>query len=228
MHKSYHFIDSIKLNNPCEVCHLAKQKHLPFCNSTSKTVCPFEITHVDIWGPISIPSTFGHKYFLAIVDDFKRYTLIFLMKSKAEASIQTQHFVSLVETQCNSKVKCIRSDNGKEFLMTNFNKTKGIIHQTSCVETPQQNGVVERKHQHLLAVARALIFQAKLPKIFWNYAIAHAVFLINRLPSKVIKNETPYTLLYKQSPDISMLKVFGCLCYASTLTANRKKLDPRA
>lgn len=65
----------------------------------------------------------------------------------------------MVQTQFNSKVCHIRSDNGKEFdsdIMRDFLHSHGISHQTSCLDTPQQNGVVERKHRHLLEVARAL------------------------------------------------------------------------
>ena len=112
--------------------------------------------------------------------------------------------------------------------MYDFFANKGILHQRSCVETPQQNGVVERKHQHILNVTRALMFQSNLPKHFWNFAVSHAVFLINRLPSKVLNNKTPIELLYNTPPDISIIKIFGCECFASTLSNSRTKLDPRA
>jgi hypothetical protein len=87
---------------------------------------------------------------------------------------------------------------------------------------------VERKHQHLLGTARALLFQSHLPKVFWNYAISHAVHIINRLPTPLLANKSPYQVVYNSLPDISNLKFFGSLCYAATLSAHRKKLDSRS
>jgi len=72
------------------------------------------------------------------------------MKSKAETQSHLKSFVSFVERKFGTKVKMILSDNGSEFIMKQFYDESGIIHQTSCVETSQQNEIVERKHQHLL------------------------------------------------------------------------------
>nr|KYP37856.1 Retrovirus-related Pol polyprotein from transposon TNT 1-94 [Cajanus cajan] len=170
----------------------------------------------------TIASIHDHKYFLTILDDHSRYTWVILLKSKAEVKSHIQNFVALIENQFETTIKCIRSDNGLEFLLKDFFSSKGIIQQTSCVYTPQQNGRVERKHQHILNVARALMFQSQIPNNFWCYAIKHAMFLINHVPSPVILNKTPFELLYKQKPDFSMLKVFGCMCFASINTHHHK------
>jgi len=69
---------------------------------------------------------------------------------------------------------------------------------------------------------------SKLPNIFWSYDVLHVVFLINRVPTLILKNKSPYHVLYEFLPDINSFKVFGCLCYASTLQAHRTKLQSRA
>ena len=115
-----------------------------------------------------------------------------------------------------------------EFNLHQLYSLKGIKRQMSCVETPQQNGVVEIKHQHILNITTTLIFQSNLPKLFWNFSVSHVVFLLNRLPSKVLHYKSPYDILYDSSPDLTSIKVFGCEAFASIMAHNRMKLDPRA
>ena len=227
MQSYYPFLNNNK-NFICNTCHYAKHKRLPFSSSTSHASNKFELLHIDIWGPCSKTSMHGHRYFVTIIDDFSRYTWTHLMHTKSETRRIITDFVAYVETQFDSKVKILRSDNEAEFLMNDFYARKGIIHQTTCVETPEQNGIAERKHQHLLNVTQALLYQAQLPLNFWCFALLHAAYLINRIPTPFLKNVSPYEKLYAQPCDISNIRVFGCLCYISTLQNHRQKLDPRA
>lgn len=152
----------------CHICFMGKQPRNSFSLSMNKASDLFDLVHCDIWGPEKVLSSCNASYFLTIVDDYSRATWVYLMTGKYEVGHLIKKFYALVKTQFNKKIKVLRSDNGQEFicLKSFFDKT-GILHQTSCVDTAQQNGRVERKHKHILNVARALRFQAKLPKYFW-------------------------------------------------------------
>lgn len=94
----------------------------------------------------------------------------------------------------------------------------GILQQFSCLGTPQQNGVVECKHRHLLNVARALRFQADLQLIFWGDCIFTATYLINRTPSKILAGQTPYEKLYGHPPDFTLLMKNSMAIHLISLT----------
>jgi hypothetical protein len=180
---------SFQSNNSCDVCALAKQSRLPFSVSSISFVRPFELIHCDIWGPYKIASSSGAKYFLTIVDDYSRFTWVFFMHHKSETQHVLANFFSFVQTQFHVSIANIRVDNGGEFFsMRDFFKQQGTIYQHSCVYTPQQNGVVERKHRHILESARAFRFQAHLPLRFWAECVSTVVHIINRLPTPLLSH----------------------------------------
>ncbi|KAJ0518828.1 putative RNA-directed DNA polymerase [Helianthus annuus] len=152
------------------------------------------------------------------------------MRHKDEVLENIKHFVSLIKTQFEKSVKIFRSDNGTEFVniaFKDFTNKNGILHQTTCVYTPQQNGIVERKHRHLLNVAKALLFQSNLPLRFWSECVLTAVYLINRTPSSVLGGRSPYELIHGFKPSLFHLRVYGCLCF-STVLNNKDKLSSHA
>ncbi|KAL4347211.1 hypothetical protein GQ457_17G021730 [Hibiscus cannabinus] len=230
--KYFHLLNSSIPSNhslfECDICHLAKHKRLPFPVSSSLTESVFDLVHIDVWGPFPVKSLYGHFYFLTIVDDISRFVWIYHMIQKSEVRGVIVSFCQMVQTQFSKSVKCIRTDNAKEFDMVDFFKEKGIIHQNSCIHTPQQNSVVERKHQHLLVVARALKIQANLPLYFWTDCVLHVAYLINITPTPILSHKTPYEILFNKVPNLSSLKAFGCLAYASVLPKPQTKLHPRA
>ncbi|KAK3028106.1 hypothetical protein RJ639_039800 [Escallonia herrerae] len=96
----------------------------------------------------------------------------------------------------------------------NYMNQHGILHQSSCTDTPTQNGVAERKNRHLLETARALLFQMKVPKPFWADAISTACFLINRMPSTVLNGDVPYSVLFPTKPLFPVEpRIFGSTCF---------------
>ena len=86
---------------------------------------------------------------------------------------------------------------------------------------------MERKHRHLLEISRALRFHAHLPLKFWGDCVLTATYIINTLPTKVLKNVTPYEKLLKKTPSYHHMKVFGCLAFASNPSKTGDKFQPR-
>lgn len=224
-------IFSNKVDEPCDICFRAKQTRCSFSESDSKASELFELIHCDIWGAYHIPSTCGAHYFLTIVDDTSRAVWVYLMHNKNETSSFLQNFVIYAKNHFDKNVRFIRSDNGNEFtsnLMRQFYSEKGIVHQTSCVGTPQQNARVERKHRHILNVARALRFHAHMPIELWGECVLTAAYLINRTPTPLLKGKTPYECLFGSTPSYDNVRIFGCLCYAKAKNRTNDKFASRS
>lgn len=88
--------------------------------------------------------------------------------------------------------------------------------------------MVERKHKHLLQIARSLMFQSCLPKKFWTYSLLMAIFIINRLLTQVLKWQTPFEKLFRHKPDYSLFKTFDSLCYIANTKPHKTKFKSRS
>ncbi|CAN1770862.1 Retrovirus-related Pol polyprotein from transposon TNT 1-94 [Linum perenne] len=179
----------------------------------------------------------GARWFVTFIDDHTRLTWTFLMKEKSETTDIFQEFHTMVRTQFNEGIQVLKTDNAHDYFnasLGSFLKQHGIIHASSCVDTPQQNGIAERKNRHLLEVARASMFTHQVPKYLWGEAVLTATYLINRLPSRVLKYRTPRQVLLEHFPHLSRYtsnlapKVFGCTAFIHIAPQNRSKLDPRS
>jgi hypothetical protein len=145
----------------CEVCQLSKQIHSSDPTISYKSSHPFAIIHSDVWGPSPVKNITGTRWFVFFVDDHTRLTWLFLMKEKSKVSQIFQNFHSMIQTQFHTKIQILKTDNAKEYFNSELNTyclNQDILHISSCVDTPQQNGVAERKNRHLLEVARSLMF----------------------------------------------------------------------
>ena len=138
------------------------------------------------------------------------------------------HFKSTIENHLNYKLKVLRTHCGGEYTNSDFQNycsSNGIFHQFSSPHTPQQNGVVERKHRHIIEIAFTLISQSSLPLSYWPYAFAYSIFLINRLPTINLHLKSPWEVLFHSPPYYSFFKVFGCSCYPLLTPYNKYKLQ---
>ena len=96
-------------------------------------------------------------------------TWIFLLKQKYDVSIVIPNFHSMVQNQFGVQIKSFRTDNARDYfnqILSPYFQSQGILHDSSCVNTPQQNGVVEGKNRHLLNTTQALLFKGNAPKSY--------------------------------------------------------------
>ena len=193
------------------------------------------IIHSDVWGPSPASSLSGIRWFVTFIDNCTRMTWVCPMKSKSEVSILFQIFHKQISTEYKATIQVLRSDNGGEYMGTELQaylKLQGIIHQTTCPYTPQQNGVAERKNRHLLEVVRASLIGANAPVSYWGEALSSATYLINRIPSATLNFQTPSDVLATSvsAPTSTNLppRVFGCVAFVHLPKEQQTKLESRA
>ena len=221
----------------CDVCQLAKHTRSSYPRIGYRPTTPLSVVHSDIWGPMKVKNINGARWFITFIDDHTRMTWTFLMKEKSETVQIFQLFHKMVATQFQTHIKVLKTDNAHDYFnkdLGSFLHLHGIIHASSCVDTPQQNGIAERKNRHLLDVARSLMFTHNVPKHLWGEAVLTATYLINRMPSRVLDFKIPRHVLLADFPHLASFsadlppRVFGCTVFIHNSAPNRSKLDPRA
>ena len=159
-------VDKCKLL--CDACEFGKHTRTSYVSRGLRSVSPFILIHSDVWTS-PVVSLSGMKYFVTFIDCYSRMTWLYLMKHKSEVLNCFKDFCACIRNQFNAHVHIIRTDNGSEYVNNEFRSylsTEGILHQTSCPDTPAQNGVAERKNKNLLEVARSLMYTMNMPKFF--------------------------------------------------------------
>jgi len=213
----------------CSACAQAKGHQLPFYPFISKVCKPLQLIHSDVWGPSPTISVNGNRYYVSFIDVFTRYTWVFPIQAKSDVMSTFLKFQVMVERLLNHKIISVQSDWGGEYrnLHTYF-QSVGIIHRLSCPHTHQQQGCVERKHMHLIDTTLALLADSHLPKKLWDEACLTSCYLINRMPTPVLQNQSPFEKNFHTTPDYTFLKIFGCACYPNLRPYNSHKFSPRS
>jgi transposase InsO family protein len=214
----------------CEPCAegMSQMNHFP--RSQSQTHDILDTLQTDLSGPFCKSLNNG-RYFMVIVDDFSRYYEVYILKHKSEALKFMQRFVQLHETRTGKKVKCIRSDNGGEFLNKNWTewlREKGIKRELTSPYSPPQNGRAERAVGVLKTGATKLLRQAKLPQRFWSSAVCTFAYTRNKIPLAADPNHIPERLFLGKEINYTHLRVFGCVAWCHIPKERRHALEPKA
>ncbi|KAK8518025.1 hypothetical protein V6N12_033017 [Hibiscus sabdariffa] len=170
----------------------------------------------------------GYQYFITFTDDFSRYGYIYLMRHKSEALEKFKVFKNEVQNKHGKSIKALRSDRGGEYLSQDFDellKECGIVSQLTPPDTPQWNGVSERRNRTFLDMVRSMMSHTDLPTCFWVYALETAAFTLNRVPSKSVQ-KTPHKMWNGKRPNMSFMKIWGCKAYVKHQMST--KLEPKS
>jgi histone deacetylase 1/2 len=217
------------LNFQCQACPLGKSSRLSLGPTGHKTSTPLELIFSDVWGPAPMLSSDGFHYFIIFMDAHTKFIWFYPIAVKSDVFNVFQQFQVLVERQFSRKIKTVQTDWDDEYHKLNsFFKTISIHHRLICPHTHEQKGIVERRHRHIVETSLTLLGQCKAPLKFWNYAFKTSVYLINRLPTSILSNKSPFECLFHQTPDYAFLRTFGCLCFPFLHPYNAHKLDYRS
>lgn len=226
------FLNNKTFDSSCDICELAKHHRVSYLPSENKTTIPFMKIHSDVWGPAKIATPSGYRYFVTFIDEFSRMIWVSLLKNKSEVPHVFKELYQIIKSQFKCEIKVLQSDNGGEYVnqeMEAFCKANSIRHQTSCANTPQQNGLAERRNKQILEIVRASLFDMKVPRQYWGEAVQSEAYLMNRTPSRVLNFKTPLQVVHEKleliiGPNLEP-RVFGCSAYVHS---NDGKLEPRA
>ena len=213
-------------NFQCETCVLGKMPKSFNRAPDEKASEPLMLVHSDLAGPIDTQSKDGFKYVMNFVDDFSGCSFVYFLESKADAHKALEKF--LADVAPFGSVKCIRSDNGTEYVNSRVRdilvKNK-IKHERSAPYSPHQNGTAERHWLTLFNTARCMLIESGVEKSLWHYAVLSANYVRNRCYVRRLE-KTPIEAFTGRKPDVSRLHVFGSICYG--YVEEKKKLDARS
>jgi transposase InsO family protein len=217
-------------NTLCKHCQQGKQTNTRFKSKEYSTIRPLEIVHIDLVGPTTTKGLKGERYFMLLVDDYTRMTTVFFLKNKSEAFENFKIYKEMVENEMDSRIKCLRSDNGGEFTSKecmDYYNSHGIKRQFHVTRTTQQNGVVERKNRTIQEMTRTMLMDSKLTDIFWTQTVHTTVHIQNRVMLRNNIDKTPYELWKGRPANVKHFRVFGSKCYIKREDGRMGKFDSR-
>ncbi|CAI7817090.1 unnamed protein product [Closterium sp. NIES-53] len=185
---------------PCLPCVEGRQRAAPYPSSFPPTTAPLQTLHMDVWGPACVSGQSRERYFLLVVDDYTRYTTVFPLRSKGEVSAVLIPWIRIVRLQLREKfgqdlpVLRLHSDKGGEFssdLLRDFCRGEGILQSFTLPDSPQQNGIAERRIGLVMEVARTSMIHAAAPHFLWPFAVRYAAHQLNLWPRFSLPKTSP-------------------------------------
>ncbi|CAI7770423.1 unnamed protein product [Closterium sp. NIES-54] len=196
----------------------------PHSSSLRPATAPFQTLHLDVWGPAPTQGPERERKFLVVVDDFSRYTMVFPLAKKSEVTSTLIRWLLATEGTRGRRVSCLHYDRGGEFcsgILAGFCGEQGIVQSWTLPESPQQNGVAERRIGLVMDIARTSMIHARAPHFWWPYTVRYVAPQLNLQPH-VSRPEASPTSLWTGSPGVgSAFRVWGCLALVRHTSADK-------
>ncbi|CAI7819771.1 unnamed protein product, partial [Closterium sp. NIES-53] len=219
----------------CVPCVEGRQRAAPHSSQFPPTEAPLQTLHMDVWGPARVRGQGHERYFLLVVDDYSRYTTVFPLRSKGDV---TEALIDWIRAAClqlrrsfgsDFPVLRLHSDRGGEFssgLLRAYCCARGIRQTFTLPDSPQQNGIAERRIGMVMDVARTSMMHAAAPHFLWPFAVRYAAHQVNLQPRVSMPETSPALLWTGKVGDASAFRVWGSQAFVRDLSAD--KLSPRA
>ncbi|KAI5327124.1 hypothetical protein L3X38_026520 [Prunus dulcis] len=181
----------------CTHCLAGKQHRASFQHGhAQRKPNVLDVVYSDVCGPMTISTLGGARYFVTFIDDHSRKVWAYALRTKDQVYEVFKQFHASVERETSRIFKCIRTDNGGEYMgaFRNYCRSNGIRHERSVPKTPQHNGIAERMNRTIVERIRTMLSHAKLSKSFWGEALMTAIDLINLSPSAPLNGDVPNKL----------------------------------
>ncbi|CAI7889446.1 unnamed protein product [Closterium sp. NIES-53] len=172
---------------PCLPCVEGRQ----CADSFPPTTAPLQTLHMDVWGPACVSRQSRERYFLLVFDDYTRYTTVFPLRSKSQVVDVLIPWIRTVRLQLLERfgqdlpVLRLHFDRGGDFssnLLRDFCHGEGILQSFTLPDSPQQNGIAERRIGLVMEVSCTSMIHAAAPRFMWSFAVQYAAHQLNLWP----------------------------------------------
>ncbi|CAI7799958.1 unnamed protein product [Closterium sp. NIES-54] len=201
---------------PCLPCVEGRQRAPAHSSSFPPTTAPLQTLHMDMWGPARVSGQRHERYFLLVVDDYTRYTTVFPLRSKGQVVDVLIPWIRTVRLQLHERfgqdlpVLRLHSDRSGEFssnILRDFCRGEGTLQSFTLPDSPQQNGIAERRIGLVMEVARTSMIHAAAPHFLWPFAIPYAAHQLNLWPHVSLPETSPTLRWTGEVGDASVLRL---------------------
>ncbi|CAI7760275.1 unnamed protein product [Closterium sp. NIES-54] len=220
---------------PCLPCIEGQQRAAPHSSSFPPTTAPLQTLHMDVWGPARVSGKGREHYFLLVVKDYTRYTTVFPLHSKGQVVDVLNPWIHTVRLQLRERfgqdlpVLRLHSNRGGEFssnLLRDFCRGEGILQSFTLPNSPQQNGIAERRIGLVMEVAPTSMIHAAAPHFLWPFAVRYVAHQLNLWPRVSLPKTSPTLRWMGEVGNASVFRVWGSYAFVRDTSAD--KLSPRA